>query len=347
MGPWTYKTQPRVSCQTYKNPIELQRSPEIDVSALISQWFSPPQFLRKNKLQKVGLIEMKFFRDRILQLKLVYRDHAVRGNYNRGKEVIGQHLVDGNLPSSRKRKNLHADSKPNRVKKKKKVGEINGVDEGIESMDWFSELPEHIIHHILALLRCPKDVARTSVLSKKWKNIWTSFNTFSFDQRNFHVKGAPRKSCRIQASQNRENFVRHIRKSMETRIDPLHSIHKFRLHITSFTHKLAPSSLNSWIDTAVRKHVKELDIHVKLAGGYSLPSAVFTSKTITSLKLYSCKLDGLGAIQLPKLRELFIKGVHVEEATIQNFVHSCPLIEDFRIIYCGGLERLHVSSLYI
>ncbi|KAJ0007230.1 hypothetical protein Pint_29717 [Pistacia integerrima] len=51
-------------------------------------------------------------------------------------------------------------------------------------MDRISELPTFIIHIILSCL-WPKEVARTSILSKKWYYLRASFPVLEFDQNHF------------------------------------------------------------------------------------------------------------------------------------------------------------------
>lgn len=210
------------------------------------------------------------------------------------------------------------------------------MEEGADTMDRISELPEHIIHHILSVLRCPKDVTRTSVLSKRWRSLWVSFFSFNFDQRSFHTKEREQ----INA------FKKFVDYALATRLEPMLSIQKFRLHLTSFNFELAPD-MNHWVSAATNRNVKDLEIHleVKRNKRYILPRAVFTSKTITSLKLHGCKFDNLGDIKLSNLTELSIKKAHVNVNIIQSFISSCHLIEDLRLIECSCLEYLHISTL--
>ena len=55
------------------------------------------------------------------------------------------------------------------------------MDEKIDAVDQISDLPEMIMHHTLSFLP-RKDVAKTSLLSKKWNCVWCSFPILGFDQ---------------------------------------------------------------------------------------------------------------------------------------------------------------------
>lgn len=104
----------------------------------------------------------------------------------RSKIALGTRLY--NIHRKPKRKFSQILFNRTRDRKKQNVGFVEGMEEGADTMDRISELPEHIIHHILSVLRCPKDVTRTSVLSKRWRSLWVSFFSFNFDQRSFHTK---------------------------------------------------------------------------------------------------------------------------------------------------------------
>ncbi|KAM6578673.1 hypothetical protein CsatB_030510 [Cannabis sativa] len=55
---------------------------------------------------------------------------------------------------------------------------------GVDHVDRFSHMPEHIVHHIMTILPI-KDATHTSVLSKHFLFIWRSFPTLNFDYRLF------------------------------------------------------------------------------------------------------------------------------------------------------------------
>lgn len=280
------------------------------------------------------------------------------------KPKVSRFRKDGTLMKKRKRKG-RTQRKVNR--KKGKMTEITNTDERAVNADRISELPEHILHHILCLLRWPTDLARTSVLSKKWKAIWESFTSFDFDQRPFqlvkpadkwdHLQPLPvekQSSIFKQVFEKYlggvelpliQKFILFVENTLANRLDQLSSIQKFRLHVFFSVDLLIPF-MNHWISVATEKNVNELDIHAKMNGKfYVLPQVVFDSRTITSLKLYGCGVGDSVAIKLQNLRELSMKAMRINENIVDNFVQGCPLIEDMRLINCYGLKLLHVSSL--
>nr|GFA32816.1 F-box/FBD/LRR-repeat protein At5g44980 isoform X1 [Tanacetum cinerariifolium] len=87
------------------------------------------------------------------------------------------------------RKKLSIIRKVISCRKKRKMEKVDKMDEVVEPIDEISDMPDLIIHHILSFLRCPKDVARITVLSKKWRSIWASFISFDFDHKKFKPSG--------------------------------------------------------------------------------------------------------------------------------------------------------------
>ncbi|XP_060205838.1 uncharacterized protein LOC132633437 isoform X2 [Lycium barbarum] len=295
-------------------------------------------------------------------------------------ERVSRFCKDGTLMKKRKLKG-RTQRKVN--KKKGKMTENTNTDERAVDADRISELPEHILHHILHLLHRSKDIARTSVLSKKWKGIWESFTSFDFDQNWFrheedeknwnHLQPPPaeKQSYMLKFALEEftgdmpviEKFILFVANALVTRVEPLPSIQKFRLRVTHLTMMLR-SLMDDWIGVAIEKNVKELELHVDLDckdRPYVLPYALFASKSITSLKLNGCgvdysddddvKDDFVGDvmddddIKLQNLRELSMKTMRINEKVVHRFVQGCPFIEDMRLINCYGLKFLHVSSL--
>lgn len=289
---------------------------------------------------------------RILLKNLVKRvgKSNSRGKKDDVQNFMAESLVIGckveGFPRMPKRKLGNVESNKDKVKKQK-TRENNEINEGKDAVDRISDLPDHIVHHIFGLLHCPKDVARTNILSKRWKSIFDSFLTFDFDERYFRVHRGRGKHNRIKAREvQKKNFKNCIEKSLAARLEPKSCIHKFRLYVNNLNDKLA-SCMDRWLSAAVDKNVKELEIHVNVKKKqYLLPDVVLMSETITSLKLSGClSLFGFTDAKLCNLRELSMKKTLVTETIIRKVEHSCPLIEDLRVIHCRGPVCLRITAL--
>ncbi|KAK6153612.1 hypothetical protein DH2020_013251 [Rehmannia glutinosa] len=260
---------------------------------------------------------------------------------------IGSACDDERFLRKRKIEQLGIESNGGVVKKKRKTRGNNGVYDRNADVDRISELPEPIIHQIFAFLQCTKDVVRTSILSKKWKNMFNSYLTFDFDERWFRARGAVGKHNRIKARElQKKKFKCYVDKSIATRLDPVPCIDKFRLYVNNADDALR-TCMDRWICAAVDKNVKELHIQVNTQGKFFyLPDAVLLSTSIISLKFSGFVLSGFNPIRMCYLRELSIKeSLVVSEYVIKKFETSCPLLEDLRFVCCRGVFNIVISSL--
>ncbi|MBA0691140.1 hypothetical protein Goari_008786 [Gossypium aridum] len=81
----------------------------------------------------------------------------------------------------RKREDLNILSGSTRPRRKGIEIDTENMEQRADSVDYISQLPDHIIHQIIGRLRCNKDTARTCILSKRWRDIWTSFSSLWID----------------------------------------------------------------------------------------------------------------------------------------------------------------------
>ena len=248
--------------------------------------------------------------------------------------------------SGRKRKFKREDSfncvqEGARLKEIQGKHDLNQMDQSVESMDRISQLPDHVIHHILSQLRNVKDAIRTSILSKRWRALWYSFSILIFDERRFAG------GIGHEDSSNKEKIFRdYVSNSLQTHLDKNLYIQKLVLHMTSFDLEDSPH-VDHWLSVAGSKNIKEMDLHVGIKNSrrYTLPQTVFSSKTMSGLRLSGCKLETCSNIMLPHLRKLYLRKIHLVEHIVQNLISSCHSIEDLRFIQCSGLKHLQVSNL--
>ncbi|KAK7402274.1 hypothetical protein VNO78_14407 [Psophocarpus tetragonolobus] len=211
-----------------------------------------------------------------------------------------------------------------------------------ESVDSISELPAHIIHLILSHLRNVKDAIRTSILSKKWKELWDSFSILIFDERKFAA------GTGHEDGSNKEIMFRdYVSNSLYNHLAKKLFIWKLVVQKTSFDLLEDTPYLDHWLDIAIFKNIKELDLHVGIKDGkrYTLPQIAFSSKTLTGIRFRGCKLETHDNIKLPHLQKLYLRKILLDEHNFQNLISSCHSIEDLRVIKCSGLKHLHVSNL--
>ncbi|CAB4274299.1 unnamed protein product [Prunus armeniaca] len=147
------------------------------------------------------------------------------------------------------------------------------------SIDRISDLPDAVLHHILFLLPI-KTVAQTSVLSKRWRSIWSSFPDLDFTT----LTRAPTKphssSSSKSLSQNSKetDFIRQVLTLRDKHSD---------IRILRFGSWLSFSRLNGLIRLAIRRNVQELDVEVATEDYFNFPRCVIASESLRIFKLKS------------------------------------------------------------
>ncbi|CAI8583647.1 unnamed protein product [Vicia faba] len=210
------------------------------------------------------------------------------------------------------------------------------MEQNVELVDRISHLPDHVVHHVLSFLRNPKDAIRTSSFSKRWKALWDSYAMLVFDELKFAARFG------LEDGSNKEIMFReYVSDSLLRYLANNSQMYKLFIHMTSFELTDTPL-VDSWLTSAVSQDIKEIDLHVGFQGSkrYTLPHAVFSSETLTGLRLSGCILQSCGDILLPRLQKLYLRKLQLAEHTVIGLISRCPLIEDLRFIQCSGLKFL-------
>ncbi|RDX85319.1 Jacalin-related lectin 19, partial [Mucuna pruriens] len=227
-----------------------------------------------------------------------------------------------------------------RVKETQDTKDSEQMEASVESVDRISHLPDHVIHHILSHLRNVRDTIRTSVLSKRWRTLWYSFSVLIFDERKF--------SARIgyEDNNNKEKTFRdYVSLSIHNHVEKKLLIQKLVVHMINFDLNDI-QYVDHWLNVAIIKNINELDLHVgkKNINNYTVPQNLFSSKTLTRMRISGCKLETCNNILLPHLQKVYLCKLILAEHVIENLIFSCYSIEDLRIIKCAGLKHLRVSN---
>ncbi|KGN59842.1 uncharacterized protein LOC101214024 isoform X2 [Cucumis sativus] len=236
---------------------------------------------------------------------------------------------------------------PRRKRKRNDIDNINGIkkvgkgvqtveQEVVEPVDTISKLPESAIHHILSFLRSAKEAARTSILSKKWRDAWKSFSVLTFNERSY-LKA----EVGLNSDKQRQKFIDSIDNSLQSHLTQNLGIYKLVLRITP---ELV-SHLKRWVDMAGENGLGELDIHVETTRKRcKVPLCMHSIKTLSGLRLQGLYWSSFEALEFNNLQKLYLRRLHVDPQLIQKLVSTCPLLTDLRIIECRGLTNLKISG---
>ncbi|KAL5993058.1 hypothetical protein ACLOJK_013978 [Asimina triloba] len=199
--------------------------------------------------------------------------------------------------------------------------------------DRISSLPDDILCHILYFLPL-KPAARTSILSKRWKTLWTYVRALDFGSES-DLPTTPKSSIPI------------IERCLD--LHKSKTVEKFQIHFCPGP-KHSPL-LNKWIRFAVDKNVQELHLELATGGeedgdgdddfGYALPSFLFRSQSITVLKLHCCVLNpSLKSFTgLKHLKTLNLVQVRVGDKALSRILSKCVFLETLCIWACHRLRN--------
>ncbi|KAM7260989.1 hypothetical protein ACFE04_026464 [Oxalis oulophora] len=226
--------------------------------------------------------------------------------------------------------------------------------------DRISELPEPMLHCILSFLTM-KQIARLSVLSKKWKQVSFSQPNLKFNHdffRNYLLYlwenmfnddwDRNQRSIHYELGKLLQVFD-VVERYLTTSRDQNFAINKFELEMKLEIYRGCSSRIDQWIQQAIDRNVQELILcfhSLPHAGFYSLPQFVLLSKSIVTLTLRKCELPPIISrdfkINLSSLKKLNFDRValgdfHMLQILIAN-------VEDLTISRCKTLGELNISG---
>ncbi|KAK4341831.1 hypothetical protein RND71_037647 [Anisodus tanguticus] len=214
--------------------------------------------------------------------------------------------------------------------KRKNALEVHNTDDG---EDEISNLPDSILLHILSYLPT-RDVVGTCILSTRWKNLWTCVENIDVDDSFLYssgVFGYPMKDTCFK------HFVHRVLQLREES-----NIKKFRL---SCRVCFSASHVCSWLSAVIRHNVQDLDLCLFVEEPFMLPQCLFSSKTLTSLKLeMNCVLELPTCTFFPFLRTLHLCLVTFrDDSSTQRLFSGCPMLQELAILDCEWMNLKQVA----
>jgi hypothetical protein len=190
------------------------------------------------------------------------------------------------------------------------------------NMDIISTLPDSVLHHILSFLPT-KQSAATSILSKKWNQLWLSVLTLDFDDQGF------------------PHFLafRHFVYSVMLMRDTSLPIRSFRLKC-GFVQGCDPYDINRFICAAVKRGINNLtldlsgtndDFQIRLD---PIISTIFNCRNLVVLKLKSLRVYFCPRFDFPLLKILHLDSVYFfgfHEGDFDKLIEACPVVEQLKV----------------
>ncbi|KAI3877742.1 hypothetical protein MKW98_020223 [Papaver atlanticum] len=207
--------------------------------------------------------------------------------------------------------------------------------EGEEEIDRISRLPDYLIHEILSFIDM-KYAVQTSVLSKRWKNIWLSVPFISLHWESF------RKGIVYDVGETVDRFLAFVNKVFEFRDES--DIEMIKLVIV-ILNDISVQALNRWILAAVNYNVHHLDVKgINVPNlAYEIPYELFNCKSLKSLTFIllaggSSDIFLPKSMSLPQIKKLWLVGSTISNLELQMLFSSCPLME------MAIIQKCHVHT---
>ncbi|CAN1234927.1 Putative F-box/LRR-repeat protein At5g25860, partial [Linum perenne] len=182
-----------------------------------------------------------------------------------------------------------------------------------EGLGWFSNLPDELVVKVVSFCSL-KDAIRTSVLSRRWRNLWKSADLaleFDASEELMAVRRSPINEWEsILASKRKwfKNWVNGVVRQLQQDSNSPHSrLTKFRVLFSLIKRCNSEGDIDRWLEFAISKRVESLDI------------AFYTG--------------------FPSLR---LSDVNVTDEIVEHLLAHCTLLEDLAVKHSKSLERLRV-----
>ncbi|KAG2311160.1 hypothetical protein Bca52824_022717 [Brassica carinata] len=194
-----------------------------------------------------------------------------------------------------------------------------GICQGLPSRrDMISNLPDSLISQMLSCLPT-KEAVRTSVLSTRWKSLWLLVPSLRLASHDFPDYNA---------------FVSFVDKSLDLYREENSCLHKLELVIRKDDND--QSCVTRWMDFVSTRKVKHLDVECILVKREHLevvPLSLYFCESLLYLRLHRVSLGGSESVSLPRLKTMCLEqNVYADEAFLQSFISSCPVLEDLNIV---------------
>ncbi|XP_026415877.1 F-box/LRR-repeat protein At4g14103-like [Papaver somniferum] len=197
--------------------------------------------------------------------------------------------------------------------------------------DRISNLPDSLLHHILSLLPT-RLVARTSILSRRWKYIWTSIPILRF------------RYDKDSSDPISPTFIDYVDGTLHRRCFSDNDIHKFYLRSS---HHLNESRVNTWISNVMSRNVKDFGLVLEQNDSSCIPQSLFACASLTSLLLRVLRdIDFPEYISFPRLKHLRLEGIKFSnDCWNEKFFSNCPVLEDLALLHCRFLTSIFCISI--
>lgn len=196
------------------------------------------------------------------------------------------------------------------------------IGDSIDGVDFISSLPDVILHHILSFVPT-KSAIRTSVLSKRWRYVWSETPALSIDCHRADPNSIDKTLIRFSAPKF-ASF--HLRTNLLNRIQPV----------------------NSWIEFAISHDAEKLSLEFRdpRVRGYKFPDFFYTNSSVKQLFVNSGSVDLIPrcTVSWASLKNLSLSFCTLSDDSFLTILSGSPLLESLELLYCDEFMCLDLSQ---
>ncbi|KAH6799082.1 hypothetical protein C2S51_035566, partial [Perilla frutescens var. frutescens] len=205
------------------------------------------------------------------------------------------------------------------------------------SIDRISELPDELLGLILSHLTF-KEATVTSILSRRWRYLWTFTRRLDFDGMKSLRKLLFGKG---KLHEERSNYVGWVNRVIALRKDS--SIEDFKVFFN--LGKPHEGFIDEWLKYALERKVQTLELDLNKRGWGSPRDEEFYSFPYRFLNMGKENCSNYSephSIHFKQLKKISLSHVKVNGEALEFFLRNCPLLEDLSVSFSRDLFTLRV-----
>ncbi|XP_008797501.2 F-box/FBD/LRR-repeat protein At1g13570-like [Phoenix dactylifera] len=202
-------------------------------------------------------------------------------------------------------------------------------------LDLISLLPDCMLITILSFLPV-KDAARTSILSSRWRHLWT-LAPLHLDVSALHLEGSHPSRTRREDEAWR---VRATNQILSVHRGPIPSGCLWGFFLDN-------PDIGRWVETLIRRGIRELALCcADMDRFYPVPLPLLDCRSLLALKLSHCHFPEppLPCPTFLNLRELSFYFCVITDDIISNLLSCCRTLHSLVITGCMGLLSIRIRS---